>query len=660
MTAASGFKRLGLAIAAGVAIGVGALVATSLLIPAESVRNAIKTEIQAVTGFDPVIRGEVTVSLLPWGAVSFDDVTVGDERTGEPALAAERLTARLRLLPLLSGRIEAADVSLVHPRILVTFEPDGRSNWSGLVDILARNFKPDASRAERLMSFSEIRIADGTVVVRDDTHRIAETLNGVEMSLAWPSIAKSFAATGRFIWRGEPFDAGIGVNDLFAALVGQRSGVKVRLNGTPFKVAFDGHMSRLPTFKMEGTLSAGTESLRRTLEWSGQTPLPGGGFGRFALKAQTALAAGFVTLSSVNVELDGNTAEGVLAFATSGRTSMTATLDADEIDLTPYLSTIHLLRASEREWNRVPIVLDGLTTFDLDLRLSAARITVASAKLGRTAISAGLRNGHIAVTIGESQAFGGVLRGSIGLARVDGGADVKSQLQFNDIDLETCLGELFGIRRLQGKGTLAFAMEASGDSVLALTKTLSGSARLTARQGALAGFNVEELLKRLERRPLGGGGEFRTGRTPYDQLTVNLKFADGTARIEDVRLEGAAVRLALDGTASIPARDLDLTGTASLVPATVTDSGPGFELPFVVQGSWDDPIMLPDTQILIQRSPAAAPLMDSLKDRHNIDAVRSAIDRLTRGAQPPANQAPAVAKPAAAARAPSGAAEDSH
>ena len=65
----------------------------------------------------------------------------------------------------------------------------------------------------------------------------------------------------------------------------------------------------------------------------------------------------------------------------------------------------------------------------------------------------------------------------------------------------------------------------------------------------------------------------------------------------------------------------------------------------VVQGSWDDPIMLPDTQILIQRSTAAAPLMDSLKDRRSLDAVRSAIDRLTAGPQaapPPAIQAPAT------------------
>ena len=56
------------------------------------------------------------------------------------------------------------------------------------------------------------------------------------------------------------------------------------------------------------------------------------------------------------------------------------------------------------------------------------------------------------------------------LAKAADGTNVKSQLQFADVDLEACLGELFGLRRLEGKGKLALAVEASGDSVLALTR----------------------------------------------------------------------------------------------------------------------------------------------------------------------------------------------
>ena len=183
--------------------------------------------------------------------------------------------------------------------------------------------------------------------------------------------------------------------------------------------------------------------------------------------------------------------------------------------------------------------------------------------------------------------------------------------------------------------------------MLALTQTLSGTASLVAENGSLTGLNVEQLLKRLERRPLSGGGEFRSGRTPFDKLTVSLRLAEGTANVEDVRLESAAVRLALAGSASIPARDLDLKGTASLV-AAVADSPPTFELPFVIQGPWEDPLLLPDAEILIRRSGAAAPLLDAVRDPKTRDAVRSVIERVTRPGPKPAAVHPAAAQPAAA------------
>jgi AsmA protein len=172
--------------------------------------------------------------------------------------------------------------------------------------------------------------------------------------------------------------------------------------------------------------------------------------------------------------------------------------------------------------------------------------------------------------------------------------------------------------------------------VLALTRTVNGTATIVGRQGALVGLNIEQLLRRLERRPLSGTGDFRNGRTPFEKLTVNLKIKEGTVAVDDVQLEGAKVRLGLTGSASIPGREFDLRGVAALATAASGDAAP-FELPFVVQGPWDDPMMLPDTQALIQRSPVASPLLNSVKNRTTRDTVRSAIEKLTGGAiSPPA------------------------
>jgi AsmA protein len=112
-------------------------------------------------------------------------------------------------------------------------------------------------------------------------------------------------------------------------------------------------------------------------------------------------------------------------------------------------------------------------------------------------------------------------------------------------------------------------------------------------------------------------------------------------------MEGPSVGLALAGSASIPERDLDLRGTASLLAiSTSGTAAPAFELPFMVQGSWDDPIILPDPQSRIQRSGAAQPILDAIRSRSLRDPVRSAIERLTGAA--PAETPPAAAAPALA------------
>ena len=627
MTAATGLKRLVILVAGVIAAGVVALSAGSFLISADVARDAVKAQIRAVTGLDPVLRGPVEVSLFPSGTVSLADVVLGEDQGQASPLVAERLVAHLRFLPLLIGRIEIADIALDRPHIAVQIDTDGQSNWSPLLASLARALTP----VGRIVSFSEIRINGGTVSVRDAERDLVESMSEVELSLAWPSISKSFGATGRFVWRNEPVDASVTISDFLAALTGDTSGLKLRLSGAPLRLAFEGVMSNRPSFKVDGTLSADAPSLREALRWTGDTPLPGGGFGRFTLKAKANIVGGAMALSGVNLELDGNAAEGVLTYAANGRRTWQGTLAAEELDLTPYVSTIRLLTANAREWDRMPIALDGLTGFEIDLRLSAARVTIGRAKVGRTAVAASLRGGKLLVTVGESQAFNGLIKGSLAIAKSEIGADVRSEMQFTDVDLDTCLSELFGLRRLEGKGNVSFLLEGAGTSVMNLTRTLAGTVTVTAQQGALTGINVEQMLRRLERRPLSGGGDVRNGRTPYERLNVVLKIANGAVTVEDASVDGTAVKIALTGAASIPARDLDLKGSASLL------NGPNdvaFELPFVVNGTWDDAFPLPDPASLIRRSGAAAPLLDAVRDKKTRDAVRSALERLS-GPRPP-------------------------
>ncbi|MET3843387.1 AsmA family protein [Bradyrhizobium sp. OAE829] len=633
---AQGMKRLGMPIAAFLGLALIGLIGTSWFLNRDALRQAVEAQIRAVTGLDLVVSGAIDVSVFPGSYVSFHNVRLKGGATVDPALQVDVLTANLRLLPLLLRRFEIADVMMLRPHIRVVRDGNGESNWTPFVETIARAMKPGA---ENQVSFSEIRIQDGVLNYEDAASQVSEALSDIDLSLAWPSISRSFAATGQFDWRGERVDGSVSASDFVALLSGDRSGVKARLVSAPLKLAFDGALANRTSLMMEGTVTIDSPSLRNALRWMGQSP-PGGGFGRFALKARANVVGGSVALTNVNVELDGNVAEGVMTFSNNGRQALQATLAAGALDFTPYISTFRLLASGARDWNRQLFDLNSLSTTDLDMRLSAAKVTVGSTKLGRTAFGANLRGGALALSVAEAQMYGGIAKGTFGVARSDAVADVKAQFQFTDVDLHACASELFGINKLSGRGNLNVSLVASGSSPFGLVTSLDGTANLTGRDGAIAGFNVEQLLKRLERRPLSGSGNFRNGSTPFDTLNVSVKFNDGIATAEDVRVEGPTTRLALTGTASVPAREYDLKGVASLTSAP--NAPPGFDLPFVVQGPWDDPLVFPDPESLIRRSPGAAPLLDAVKDRKTRDAVRSVIERITGGGPRPA--APAAAE----------------
>ncbi|CAN5121201.1 AsmA family protein [soil metagenome] len=632
---AQGIKRLGMPIAASLAAALIGLVAISWMIDQNAVRLAVEQQIRGVTGLDLKVDGDVRVSVFPGSSITLRQVGLkgsGSRGGGvDEPLAVDELTANLRLLPLLMHRYEIADVTLQRPRINVKRTADGRSNWSPIIETLARTIKPGTDSP---VSFSEILIKDGTLTYQNDARSIDETIGGIDLSLAWPSISRSFAATGQFDWRGERIDGSLSIADFIAALSGDRSGFKVRAASVPLKFDFDGAIADGTSLMMEGTLSSYSPSMRNALRWAGQ-PAPGtGGLGRLSLKARTNVVGESIALTNVNLELDGNTAEGVITYSNNDRQTVQATLAADALDFTPYFDTIRLLASGARDWNRQLFDLRGLSATDLDMRLSAAKVIIGPTRLGRTALGANLRSGTLALSIGEAQIYGGVLKGSFGITRADSDADVKAQFQFTDVDLASCASELFGVSRLTGRGNLAFALEATGASPFALAQSLDGTATLTGRDGAIGGLNVEQLLRRLERRPLSGAGNFRTGSTPFNSLDIAIRFSDGVATAENAQLVGQTTRIMLTGTASVPSREYDLKGVASLVVAN--DAPPAFQLPFVVQGPWDDPLIFPDSDSLIRRSPASAPLLDSLKDRKTRDAVKSVIERFTGGGKKPA------------------------
>ena len=162
------------------------------------------------------------------------------------------------------------------------------------------------------------------------------------------------------------------------------------------KLAFDGIVANRTSMMMEGTLTVDTASLRDALRWTGQAP-PGRRLWPLRAEGARQRVGASDRAHQCQCRTRRQCRRGRDDLCQNGRQSLQATLAADTLDFTPYISTFRLLASGAHDWNRQLFDLNSLSTTDLDMRLSAARVTVGTTKLGRTAFGANLRGGALAL-----------------------------------------------------------------------------------------------------------------------------------------------------------------------------------------------------------------------------------------------------------------------
>ena len=202
---------------------------------------------------------------------------------------------------------------------------------------------------------------------------------------------------------------------------------------------------------------------------------------------------------------------------TEPRMTIKGTLAADALDLTPYVSTIEILRYQRARLE--PRADRGRRA----RRLRSRPAALGGARDGCDAPSSDAPASPPICARAASPSRSAKRRPMAACSRVrwcsrnpDAGADIKSQMQFADVDLESCLGELVRHPQARRQGNLSLAVEASGDSVFALTRTLAGNAEPDGAPGRHRGIQCRAIAQAagaasaLDRRAISAAGERRS------------------------------------------------------------------------------------------------------------------------------------------------------
>ncbi|MFG1298833.1 AsmA family protein [Xanthobacter sp. V3C-3] len=621
------------AIAVGVLaiISLTVVVVLPLVVPSAELRRTAVQALSGSTGQRVAILGEPSLRLFPSPRVVLGKVSF--PLPAGQSLDAENVVTRLDIWSLLAGKVEVDDVIVEHPTLVLA--GDGIAPALAVAPVLAAADRP------------ELRIVDGTIVWRTAGGLTRELVSGLTASLDRVNDGRGVAIAVAFDWREDRVAATALVDDAAALMSGTPTPTRLMVSTTAARARFQGRAALGDAPVMEGTVSAEGESLRDLITWAGLELPTAGGFGPFALASRLSLDNGAVSLTEAAVELDGNRGDGAfLLQVAQGRPVLQGTFAADRLNLTPY-GALRLTTDDGRAWDRRRIDLSWLSALDLDLRLSAGRVIADETTLSTVAASAVLSAGRLVIALGEAKGWGGALRASLSLAPAAPepdalpddapGAEVRFEAEATDVDLARTLEEIAGMRRIEGVGSLQVDVAGAGHSVLDIARNVAGSISLSAANGYLAGFDVAQVLQRVERRPLSAVTDSRGGRTAFAEMACRIAIVDGVGTVEEMQLQGRQVRLNMAGSVAIGERTIDLSGKAALLPSGKGTGG--VELPFSVHGPWDAPVVMADPLSLIERSGAALPLLEAVKGRTGGAAAEPILD----GAPLPAAPRPAPA-----------------
>ena len=402
--------------------------------------------------------------------------------------------------------------------------------------------------------------------------------------------------------------------------------------------AFEGNVNLAPNGALAGAASLSTNAVQTWLtamDLDGSLP----GVARFSYKSTIGGVLEAVTLNAINLTLDDIqvTGQGVIEpFAV--RPKLSGQLTTNALDLTRFLGEETPpptnTTPTSQAWSDDPLALEGLDAMDMAINITAPEVVIGDMKLSSVLSDIRLINGKFSADITQAQSFGGAWKGQFALDTKRATPSLNYDLDGQSIALSDLLATLVGVDRISGIGLVNLTGQSSGNSLKAIVAGLSGGVNVTAKDGAVQGLNISQLVR--SRESLGqalltgalNGMDFSSvlspeAETDFTGLLTKLTIKNGIATLDDFNFENPFLVVTASGSVNLLEQTMDLR----LVPKVDKAGGKqgsalqlnGLPIPIRISGAWTAPGLAPDYAFVRQE------LQRDLKSR----AVEQLLPKLT-------------------------------
>jgi AsmA protein len=583
------------------------LVVVLFLLPGEKVAGLAADQIEAQTGRKLSFSGKVRFTLWPVLGVKSDGVALSnaDWAGPEPMLTAERLSIGISASDLLRGKVRVTEVSALLPHLNLSENEAGLGNW--VLGGSEAQANPEAVAPENQAAVLPISIEKLTLTGASLRYQPHEgdpvEMSAVDMVLRWPDPSGTVNVDLTVRPAGEPLRIQAEVGTFADFLSGVVSSVGASVTAEGGMLRFDGRADL--TGAASGRVTAKTSDTATFLAALGQSgiTLPQGlGQAMMVGADATYTTDGRLALRDMALDLDGNKLEGAVDVVLSEVPQFTAQLNGGHLQV-PGLSAATTGEGTTAEvsgWSKDPIDASALALANGTAVLSFKSLTAAGYEFGASKLSLNLERSRAVLKFQPAALFGGQVQGQV-VANNRNGFSAGGKLSFNGIRLEKAMGQVAGYDRLNGEALGELEYLASGNSLDALMRSLSGKGWLEVNKGFFTGFDLERLMR---------SGQGNGGSTVFDRLSASYVIDKGNLRNEDLLVTLKGIRADGSGRIGLGARDLDYRFAPTI---SGLNGAAGLTIPVVITGPWEDPKIRPDLQNALQ--PEIDAVEQEAKDR---------------------------------------------
>lgn len=624
-----------------VAVVVLLVVVLAIALPLVVDPNDYKTEIEEAvknyTGRTFTITGDLELSVFPWLGLSTGRLSLSNPPSFDdtPFIEIEEADVKVKVLPLLSKKIEVSSILLKGFSLVFEKNRQGISNWGKLAGADKAAGRVGGSFLAAL-TVGDLSLENAQIIWNDrQTGRLIEIKNfnlnadrlvfnepvGISLAFSVNNIQPAFTqevdlttdlmvdhsldrielhkTKVEFLTEGEDFPLRQLAAKLTADIVFNRKLNRIesdfRLNSGDLNIKAEIKGRELDTKPLfTGPVAVDEFNARK---WMQELQLDisslqdATSLERVALKLDLTATSDTTKLDKIELQVDESVATGMVSIKNFDPPVIRFDLDVDTVDVDRYLPAKEPVDMQADPNKRMPsaatpsvAVLEGarllpletLRSLDAEGSVSIGLLKFNNMKLEEVDLKLNAKDGIVQSRQAARKLYQGSYTGDIKMNYQNQIPEMQLSEQLTNIEVESLLADLQGDATMTGHVSGTAKLNGRGHTRSELKSSLNGEIVFVFTDGIVRGFNLEQIIEN-GKSILTGSTKPRISEqdlTEYSQIKGTLKLANGMASNDDFMAHSPSLRVNGNGTADLPSGKLDYKVTAKVVRSESVETEP--------------------------------------------------------------------------------------